>query len=189
MSALQIPLLIMSTVMKVAGGVQQAQSIRQATNYNAKILKQQSDLLNLQAQSEKFQGDMAISQEKMQGDKAVSDLLKSKRLTSGEQVMRYLASGVKLEGSPLLVMESTKAQYDLDIATQRYNTATGIATIKYNTATNVENTLRSSKSLLKDREQTIKEGGQKVVAEKIGAIGSLLAGTYGIGKQQGWWTK
>jgi len=152
MAQLALPLLIMSTVMTVAGGIQQAQSIQQATDYNAKMAKMKADMM------------------KISGDSEVMKLSRAKRLMAGSQAMGFLASGVKLEGSPLLTMESTKAQYDLDIATSRYNTSAGIV------------------STLKDREQGIIEGGQRKTATKIKTIGSLLAGTYQIGSQMGAFT-
>jgi hypothetical protein len=88
--------------MGAAGSIQQGQAEQEAADYNADVARQSA-----QASLDKADYDETIHREK------VRKLLSSQRAAYG-------AAGVDMAGSPLLVLEDTAAQGELDAKAIRY---------------------------------------------------------------------
>ena len=91
-----------SSLMGAAGSIQQGQAEQEAADYNADVARQSA-----QASLDKADYDETIHREK------VRKLLSSQRAAYG-------AAGVDMAGSPLLVLEDTAAQGELDAKAIRY---------------------------------------------------------------------
>lgn len=199
MSEFAAPLIMLSTFATVGGDLMKAEAGQEASLFNVDILAQQADILVEQAETWGIQAELSeltAEMERIKGESEVIGLQKEKRQTTGEQVTGYLASGVKLEGSPALVMESTKAAYDLDIATARYNAQVGVVSELSDVVSaskSREATLKSAKSYLTEAEYELENEQAETAASYLAAVGSLLeggsllAGTYELGDELGWW--
>jgi hypothetical protein len=91
-----------STLVSTAGAIQQGQAEREAAEYNAEVMRQ-----GAQASRDKAEYDETIHRERI------------RRLLSSQRA-EYGASGVDMAGSPLLVLEDTAAQGELDARAIRY---------------------------------------------------------------------
>jgi len=98
---------------ELAGQYQQAQAQRQTAKYNARVAEMQAEAIRRQGKLQQYR------------------LKRAKRRMLGKQRALYAKAGLSLEGTPLEVLADTAAQYDLDLATSRYNTEVGARSSLY----------------------------------------------------------
>ncbi len=91
-----------SSLVSASGAIQEGEAAQEAAEYNAEVMRQSA-----QASREKAEYDETIHRDK------VRRLLSSQRASYG-------AAGVDMAGSPLLVLEDTAAQGELDAKAIRY---------------------------------------------------------------------
>lgn len=95
---------LLSTGLKVFGIMRESDEQAQAAMYNAQIMQQRAHLAQ------------------QAGELEAKHLQKAKTSMEGKQRAGYARSGVSsLSGSPLAVIADTAAQYEIDIASTRYN--------------------------------------------------------------------
>ena len=98
---------------ELAGQYQQAQAQKQAAEYNARVAEMQAEAARRQGVLEQYK------------------IKRAKRRMLGTQRALYAKAGLSLEGTPLEVLADTAAQYDLDLATSKYNTQIGVGRALY----------------------------------------------------------
>ena len=102
-----------STAATVYSQYQQSVAQKEQANYEAAMAERRAQAAKQQYEYNKYQ------------------LERRKRLTAGKQASLYAKAGVLMTGSPLEVLSDTAAQYDIDIATAKYNAQVGISNAKY----------------------------------------------------------
>ncbi len=119
MSFILAPLMAIGAGLEVAGQYQQAKARKSQAEYNAEAARRQAEAVSAQGRLEQYK------------------LERQKRLAGGAQRALYAKAGVNLySGSPLEVLADTAAQYDIDLATSKYNTAVGVSNYGYESAYN-----------------------------------------------------
>ena len=124
MSFIPMALMIGGTAMKMIGDIKASQSQAAAQEYNAKVAMAQAEMT-------RRAGEFEIAGLKQVGAYEETKLKRAKGRMTSAQRARYAKAGVLLEGSPLEVIADTAAQYEMDIAANRYNMQLGITTAKY----------------------------------------------------------
>lgn len=102
MGAAVVPLLVFSSLVTAGGAIMSGQQQAAASEYNAEVAEQNA---------------VAAKQKAAYEEEAHRQNLK--KIMSSQRAL-YGASGVDIEGSPLLVMEDTAAQGELDALAIRY---------------------------------------------------------------------
>lgn len=113
------------TVVQTVGAIREGQQISATERYNARVAEAQSQAVGASAafESEVTKKQSAVERAKIARQKAT--MLSTQRAT-------YAKAGVRLDvGSPLEVMADTATQYELDLAANRYNLATGLEKLRY----------------------------------------------------------
>lgn len=137
-----------------AGGIMmQAKHAQEASAYNAAVAEQQ-----MKAQETK-------------GRIAQENIARKQKQLMATQRAKYGASGVTMEGSPLLVMADSWTEFERDKALARFDADTAMS----------QASSRAGMHRL--------QGRQAMQAGVIGAGTSLLTGSYSMGRDQGWWGK
>lgn len=114
------------TAMTVVSDLREGQTAAAGAKYNASVAEQEAAAINQNAALQEQQ--LAVK-----GKSEQAKLSREKVQTISEQRARYAKSGVVIEaGSPLEVMGDTAAQYELDLATSKYNTDLNIESTRYN---------------------------------------------------------
>jgi len=171
MSTALVFLTMAGTAMDAAGKIQQAQSQAAAQLYNAKIAE---------TQARTYQQVGAFEQATLgaKGKAEEEKLTRAKKKTLSEQKAAYAQAGVRFEGTPIEVMADTAAEYEMDIATTRYNTQLGIAQSQYATALGTAQSL-SEAQYLKESAKRTKTSGYWGAGRSLLTGGARLAGYYG----------
>jgi hypothetical protein len=126
-----LALLAGSTIMQVGSQISTGISQSKAEQYNARVAESQAESARI---SGAFQSEVLKQQSKTE----LAQIERAKKKTLSTQRATYAKSGVRVnEGSPLDVMADTAAEYELDLATSRYNTQVGLESLRYDTETAV----------------------------------------------------
>jgi len=144
---------VISTGAAVYGQMQAASAAEDAADYNAKVAEQ-----NAETMKQKADYDIELHREK------VRKLLSSNRAAVG-------ASGVTMEGSPLLVAEDITRKSAEEENLMRWNSKVGIG------------------QQLSSAAGTRLAGSQQATASRIGAGSSLLTGIGDIASKYGTYSK
>ena len=155
--------------LKAVSQIKEGQAASATAQFNARLAE-------MGAESERVAAEFEIKTLEQAGKFEEAKLKREKLKTLGMQRVAYAKGGVRLEGSPLEVMADTAAQYELDIAANRYNVQTGIATTRYGMEVGVSK-YRSQ------AEQSRLMAKRYKTAGYLGAGSTLLtaAGTMGLG--------
>uniref|UniRef100_A0A6M3K8T7 Uncharacterized protein n=1 Tax=viral metagenome TaxID=1070528 RepID=A0A6M3K8T7_9ZZZZ len=166
MSAIAVPLMIAGTGMSIIGQIQQGQAMSQAAKYNAQVAQAQAGAIQSAGafeatvleqtsafEREALTKESAFEREALEKQSAVdrAKILREKTAMTSEQRTMYAKSGVRVGvGTPLEVMADTAAQYELDLAANRYNLALSKERISYEEAAGKER-LRYGEDVGKER--------------------------------------
>ena len=107
------PIITALVGMEIAGRYQEAKAARDEADYNAEVANRQAEAISQAGKLQEYR------------------IKRRKRLMAGRQRSLYAKAGLVIEGSPLEVLADTAAQYDIDLAASRYNTATGVSNKRY----------------------------------------------------------
>ena len=124
-----VALLVAGTALATIGALREGQQMATAEKYSARVAEAQAGAVRTSAafESETLKKQSEIEQ---------AQIRRAKQKATSTQRALYAKAGVRLEeGSPLEVMADTAAQYELDLAANRYNLATGLETIRYGSET------------------------------------------------------
>ena len=172
-----------------------AKAVRESAAFQTETLKRQaeteSDILR---KSTTIETDILKKQSEVEAAK----ITKEKGKTISAQRAAYAKAGVRLdEGTPLDVMADTAAEYELDLATGRYNLASTInakqfnlesnlAVKNYNLATGLETIRHGAETdvarLQSEAEYRRRLGKSYKQASYLKAGGTLLTAGYGASK-------
>jgi len=169
MAWVPIAMMAVGTVVDAVGQVQQGKQMAAAEKFNASTA-----LANIETtkQTAAFESTSLTQQSQFERDK----IAREKVSMTSEQRVRFAKSGVRVDvGTPLDVMASTSAQFELDIAANKYNLETGLEEIRYErdvktTRYGAEATYRSL--LAKDYKRAGYAGATKTILKS----GSKIAG-------------
>lgn len=129
MAALPIILLAAATTVKAIGEVREGQTASSIEKYNVRVAEAQRGVVGTSAV---FESETLAKQSEIEQTR----IAREKGQAIGKQRALYAKAGVRLdEGSPLEVMADTASQFELDLAANRYNLATGLETIRYESQT------------------------------------------------------
>jgi len=171
MSYIPMIMLAAGTAVKAISQIRQGQSRAAAEEYNAKVAE-------AEGRATQTRGAFQTKTLQQQSDLEESKIAREKGKTLSTQRVKFLKSGVRLEGSPLEVMADTAAQFELDLSTQRYNTQIGLEEIRYETDLGVsrsqsEATFRRLSAKRKEKTGYYKAGS------------TILSGGYQLAKSLG----
>lgn len=122
---LGIVLVAAAATTEAISDIRQGQTESAVEKYNAKVAEAQAGTVQTSAvfESETLKQQSAFEQAKT---------LRAKKLAESSQRALYAKAGVRLdEGSPLEVMADTAAQFELDLAANRYNLGIGLEKTRY----------------------------------------------------------
>jgi len=160
---------VFAIAMVAMGQISQARAESSAAEFNAQIAEMEA---RATARSGAFEETTLTKQSEIEQAK----IAREKRKTTSAQRAAYATAGVRLGvGSPLEVMADTATQYELDLATERYNLSTGLTRIRIGTATGIgraETSATASRLLAK----------QKKEAGYYQAAGTILTGASSLAK-------
>lgn len=165
MSAFATPLLAISVATQAYGQIQQGRIASSAAQYNARVAEMEAEAVRKSAAFEAQTLTQQSAIEKRQ-------IEREKSRTISAQRARYAKAGVLVgQDTPLDVMADTAAEFELDLAANRYNLETGLERLRYERETGI----RRSKSEAAYQGLLSK---QYRSAGYIGASGTLLSGAY-----------
>ena len=173
MSAIAVPLMIVGGSMMAISQVQGSRAMAQASEYNARVAE-------AQAKAIKTSGEFEQKTLEQQSAFERSKIVREKAKTTSAQRAKYAASGVRVDvGSPLEVMAQSAAEYELDIAANRYNLEVDKERIGYETRVGVAQS-RSEAAYSRLLGKQYKRAGYR-------QAGSTLLTTAGtVGMMSGW---
>lgn len=143
MSVAPLILLGAGTVLSTIATLREGQQMATAESYNARVAEAQVKAVRESAafQSETFRKQTELQEQTLTAQSKVEQakLLREKGKTLSAQRAAYAKAGVRIdEGTPLDVMADTAANYELDLAVNRYNLESSLYANRYNLATGLE---------------------------------------------------
>ena len=172
-----------------------AKAVRESAAFQAETFRRQTE-----AESDILRKSTAMETEVLTKQSALEQakITKEKQKTISAQRAAYAKAGVRLEeGTPLDVMADTAAEYELDLATGRYNLASALnakqfnlssnlAIKNYNLATGLETIRYGAETdvarLQSEAEYRRRLGKSYKTASYLKSAGTLLTGGYNVGK-------
>ena len=125
--------------LQIVGQIKEGQMKSAAEKYNAAVAYSQAEVYR---QTGKFESEALAERGRYEQQR----IAREKGKTLSAQRAAYGASGVRIfEGSPLEVQADTAAQYELDIAADKYNVALGLERIRYETDVGVSRSVSEAK--------------------------------------------
>jgi len=126
-----LTLMAVGTAMDAISSIREGQTMSAAAKYNAQVAEMEAGAIQASGQFEQTALEKQSAFER-------TSIAREKAKTLSTQRAAYAKSGVRIDvGSPLEVMADTAAQYELDLAANRYNLALGKERIKYETSVGV----------------------------------------------------
>lgn len=128
---MSIILLAATTALETISAIREGQTTSAIQKYNARVAEAEAGAIKTSAA---FESETLRKQNELEQAK----IAREKTKTLSTQRAAYAKAGVRIEeGTPLEVMADTAAQYELDLAANRYNLGTGLETIRYGAETQV----------------------------------------------------
>lgn len=159
------------TALATISALREGQQMAKGAKYNASVAEAEAEAVR---RSAAFQSETLTRH----GELEQARIARAKLKTLGTQQALYAKAGVvPYLDSPLAVTAETGAQYELDLATSRYNLATGLETIRY--GSEVEQA-----RLRTEAEWQRKLAKYYKTASYLKAGSTLLTGMYTLGSQQ-----
>ena len=162
-------------VLQGVGQIRQGQTAGAAAEYNAKVAEAQAKAIT---ESAEFEAKTL----EQQGEVEKAQLVREKAKVLATQRAGFAKAGVRIgEGSPLEVMADTAAQFELDLATSRYNIQTGQETLRYGRDVGVARSKSEAafQRLLAPRYRT--SGYISGAGSILTGVGSMMGGFAGAG--------
>lgn len=122
-------MLATATAVKTVSDLREGTQASAIEQYNARVAQAQAGAVRTSAA---FESETLTKQSEVEQAR----IAREKGQAIGKQRALYAKAGVRLdEGSPLEVMADTASQFELDLAANRYNLATGMEKIRYESQT------------------------------------------------------
>jgi hypothetical protein len=158
-----------AAAVKAVGELKEGQQQSATEKYNASVAEAQAGAVKTSAA---FESETLTKQSELEQAKTTREKTK----TLSEQRALYAKSGVRVDvGSPLDVMADTAANYELDLAANRYNLATGLETIRYGAETQT-----SQLSAEAQYRRQLAKSYKSASYLKAGSTLLTAAGSYGV---------
>ena len=128
-----LPLLLMGagTILDATSQIREGKQISANEIYNAQVAESQIKTVRASAAFERE----TLTQ---QSDIELAKISRAKKRTLSTQKAQFAKGGIRTdEGSPLKVMADSAAQFELDMATVKYNLATGKEIIRFEEETDI----------------------------------------------------
>ena len=131
-----IPLIIAATAVETIGAIREGQTQSALQKYNARVAEAEAGAVKSSAEFEieALKTSTAFETEtlKRQSEFEQTKIKRAKGQAVSTQQAAFAKAGVRLdEGSPLEVMADTAAQFELDLAANRYNLGIGLEKTRY----------------------------------------------------------
>ena len=125
MSALPLVIMAAGTAMKMIGDIREGRQLSAGEKYNAAVAEANIKALRTSAG---FESESLTQQSEFEQQK----ISRAKEKLQATQRAAYAKAGVRLDvGSPLEVQADSAAQFELDLAANRYNLQMGLEQIRY----------------------------------------------------------